>query len=215
MLGMTISITTSINAQWGRGRCGQRGVHLLAAQVRQASHWSVREPLEKPAHLVNHLLTTLKFDTQSNACAAYSFEVHKSLRGDASTNVKPKEARMRELAQGPLHGPPPSLSIVRVAPPLTISKKYSLTRPMAPGTSSVQPPEVHAPLQRRHESEHYELTQFEVVWLVDVAEVVVQKRASRGLRQAPRTKAAFRQLAHFCDQQAPSPARCRSPRAVM
>ena len=73
---MTISITTSINAQRGRGRCGQRGVHWLDAQVRQVSHWSVREPLEKPAHLVDHLLTALEFDTQSTAFAAYSFEVH-------------------------------------------------------------------------------------------------------------------------------------------
>jgi hypothetical protein len=73
---MTISITTSINAQCGRGRCGQRGVHWLAAQVRQASHWSVREPLENHAHLVDHLLTALEFDTQSIAFAAYSFEVH-------------------------------------------------------------------------------------------------------------------------------------------
>ena len=103
---MTISITTSINAQCGRGRCGQRGVHWLAAQVRQASHWSVREPLENHAHLVDHLLTALEFDTQSTAFAAYSFEVHERLRGDALTNVKPNVARMRELAQGPLHGLP-------------------------------------------------------------------------------------------------------------
>ena len=103
---MTISITTSINAQCGRGRCGQRGVHWLAAQVRQVSHWSVWEPLEELAHLDNHLLTALKFDNKSNVFAAYSFEVHEGLRGDALTNVKPNEARMRELAQAPLdiHG---------------------------------------------------------------------------------------------------------------
>ena len=77
-MAMTISITTSINAQCGRGRCGQRGVHWLAAQVRQVSHWSVREPLENHAHLVDHLLTALEFDTQSIAFAAYSFEVHET-----------------------------------------------------------------------------------------------------------------------------------------
>ena len=73
---MTISITTRMNAQRGRGRCGQRGVHWLAAQVRQVSHWSVREPLEKPVRLVNHVLTALECDIQSNAFAAYSLEAH-------------------------------------------------------------------------------------------------------------------------------------------
>ena len=41
---------------------------------------------------------------------------------------------------------------------------------------------------------------------MDVAEVVVQKRAPRALRQAPRTQAALQQPAHLCDQRAPSPA---------
>ena len=60
---------------------------------------------------------------------------------------------------------------------------------------------MHAPLQRSQESEHYELTQAEVVWLVDVAEVVVQKRAPRALRQAPRTQAALQLPAHLCGDQ--------------
>ena len=70
------------------------------------SHRSVWEPLEELAHLDKHFLTAFKFDNQSNAFAAYSFEVRKRLRGDALTNVKPNVARMRELAQGPLHGLP-------------------------------------------------------------------------------------------------------------
>ena len=65
---------------------------------------------------------------------------------------------------------------------------------------------MHTPLQHRQEREHHELTQAEVVWLVDVAEVVVQKRAPRALRQAPRPQAALQQPAHLCNQRAPSPA---------
>jgi hypothetical protein len=105
---MSISITTSISTQGGPGRSGYwtRGVHWLATQVRQKSHRSVWEPLEELAHLDKHFLTAFKFDKQSSAFAAFSFEVHERLRGDALTNVKPNEARMRELAQAPLdiHG---------------------------------------------------------------------------------------------------------------
>ena len=64
------------------------------------------EPLEELAHLDKHFLTAFKFDNQSGAFAAFSFEVHERLCGDALTNVKPNEARMCELAQAPLdiHG---------------------------------------------------------------------------------------------------------------
>ena len=71
-------------------------------------------------------------------------------------------------------------------------------------------------MQRRQESEHYELMQAQVVWLVDVADVVVQKRAPRALRQAPRIQAALRQPARLCDQRAqPRPALRRVLLAVL
>ena len=126
---MSISITTSIITQRGRGRCGQwtfdasskatsqgrcralrldphavsTGLLPKFGRYRTGPCWSLFEEL---AHLDNHLLTTIKFNNQSNAFAVYSFEVHERLRGDALTNVKPNEARMRELAQAPLdiHG---------------------------------------------------------------------------------------------------------------
>ena len=62
---------------------------------------------------------------------------------------------------------------------------------------------MHTPLQHGQEREHHELMQAEVVWLVDVAEVFVQKRAPRALRQAPRPQAALQQPAHLCNQRAP------------
>ena len=60
-----------------------------------------------------HILTIISSPHESSttkavAFAAYSFEVHEGLRRDALTNVKPNEARTRELAQAPLdvHGAP-------------------------------------------------------------------------------------------------------------